>query len=217
MQLVKSAYFNNSFVGLFSRASDSLAFAPLQAPSKFIDAMTTALKVPIHQLLVNQSNLLGLCCAMNSNGMVIQSSAEAPEVKQIRALGLNVCVMDHQSPGINLLANDKGAWASPRVPPHSLIKIQDALGVEVYSMPFSIPALASSTVVTNGGFFSSSELTGTEVKQLEKIFRVKGGVGTTNTGVPFNALGMIANSKGAIVGHDSSGFEVQRIYEALQD
>jgi translation initiation factor 6 (eIF-6) len=34
-------------------------------------------------------------------------------------------------------------------------------------------------------------------------------------GVPFVGMGVVANSKGALVGHATSGFEVQRIYEAL--
>jgi translation initiation factor 6 len=200
---------------MFCRASDSLALIPKAAPSKFTAAMHEALGVPMHHLLINESNLLGIYCVLNSNGVVIPSFAEDAEVKFLKSLGLNVCTLNRLSPGNNLLANDYGAWVSPRVHPIQVTQISDCLGVEVTCQRMSVSALAASTMVTNAGLFSSSELPETELKQLEKIFKVKGGVGTTNNGVPYNSFALAANSNGALVGAASSGFETQRVFEAL--
>lgn len=215
MHLSKSAYSNNSFIGLFVKASDSVALAPNQAHPKFISVLSQTLSVPVKTLSLNQSNLIGLSCVMNSSGLVVQSPVDKDEKKLLESIGLPVCMVEGISPSMNILANDFGCWISPRVSTHTAQKISKALNVKVNTQPFSIPALASCTVVTNKGFLTTSELTETEIKQMEKIFNVKGGNGTCNLGVPFNSLGVVANSKGALVGYDTSGFEIQRISQAL--
>ncbi len=215
VRLVKSSYSNNPFVGLFCRASDSMALLPRAAPAKFAQDVREALGVGVHHLLINQSNLLGIYCVLNSNGVVVPSFAEEADLRLLRSLGLNVCVLPRLSPGNNLLSNDYGAWASPRMPRSEVAAVAECLGVEVFTHRFSVSALAASTAVTNKGFFSSSELTDTELRQLEKIFKVKGGAGTTNTGVPYNSFAIVANSRGGVIGSATSGFETQRVFEAL--
>ncbi len=215
LRLVKSAYQNNSFIGLFSCASDRMVLVAPSASPRFMQDATDALGVPIVRVFVNQSNLLGIYCVINSNGVVLPSFAEDAEKKILRSHELNVVTLRNVSPGNNILANDTAAWVSPRVPVEERKSIADALGVEVFTHRFSLPSLASSTVVTNKGLFSSNELTDTELAQLERMFKVKGTLGTTNLGVTFNALGLIANSHGGLVGMQSSGFEVQQVFEAL--
>ncbi len=215
MHLSKSAYSNNSFIGLFAKANNSVALAPHQAHTKFISSLKDNLSVPVKTLSISQSNLIGLSTVMNSNGIVVQYPMDKEERKILDSIGLPICKIDGISPAMNILANDFGCWISPRVNESTAKRIGECLNVKVHNQPFSIPALASCTVVTNSGFLTTSELTETEIKHLEKIFNVKGGSGTCNLGVPFNSLGVIANSNGALVGQDTSGFEVQRIYQAL--
>ncbi|MEW5955684.1 MAG: translation initiation factor 6, partial [Candidatus Micrarchaeota archaeon] len=75
--------------------------------------------------------------------------------------------------------------------------------------------VGSLNVVTNKGLFACNEASDEELKELEKIFGVPAGKGTANLGSPCNGLCMAANSHGAAVGELTTGFEVQRIYEAL--
>ena len=54
-----------------------------------------------------------------------------------------------------------------------------------------------------------------EKRQLEKIFNVSAMIGTVNHGVPLIGSGLVANTKGAIVGNLTTGIELGRIEEAL--
>jgi translation initiation factor 6 len=96
-------------------------------------------------------------------------------------------------------------------------KISDALGVEAmaHDTLSKISTVGAINVVTNRGLLAFNEMPQVELKKLERIFKVRGNVGTCNMGVPFVGMGVVANSKGALVGDASSGFEVSRIYEAL--
>ena len=167
------------------------------------------------KLFINSSPLLGLFAAMNSNGVVLPSFADEDEKKQLRQAGLNVHTLERLSPGNNLVVNDKGGLAGEKVPRLELGKLSDCLGVEVQQMRFGDFPLAPSTVVTNKGLLAYNELTELELKRLETLFGVRGANGTSNMGVYFNSLGVVANSRGALIGSKTSGFESQKIFEAL--
>lgn len=213
--VLKSSFYNNPFVGMYFKASDQLALAPSNAPVKVVELVERALGVPTVKLLLSQSNLLGLFSCMNSKGVVVTDLAEKAEVALLKKRGLNILLLEGLSPGNNVVANDKAALVSSRVEKKDLRKIEDCLGVEVFQHFFATPALITSTIATNSGLLTHNEITETELKFLEKIFKVQGSQGTVNNGVPFNSLGAVANSKGAVVGDGTSGFETQRIFNAL--
>lgn len=182
---------------------------------KLLEQLEDALAVPVLKLFINSSPLLGVFAAMNSNGVVLPSFADEDEKIALRNAGLNVHTLERLSPGNNIVANDKGALAGEKMPRLELGKLSDCLGVEVQQMRFGDFPLATSTVVTNKGLLAYNELTEVELKRLESVFGVKGANGTSNMGVYFNSLSVVANSNGALVGSRTSGFESQKIFEAL--
>lgn len=214
-KLVKTSFYNNPFIGLYLRASDKLVLCPPTASEKLVLQARESLAVEPIELFVNNSPLLGVFTAVNSNGVVLPSFAENNEAKKLKRLGLNVCFLEKLAPGNNILVNDHAALASEKVSKQELRMLRDCFGVEVLQQRFAGFPLASTTVVTNKGLLAYNEITALELKKLEKTFSVRGASGTSNMGVVFNSLGVIANSKGALVGMRTSGFEAQRIFEAL--
>ncbi len=214
MKLVRASFYNNPFIGLYLRASDELFLCPPTSQPKLLSLATEALGLEPLKLFVDNSPLLGVFVAANSSGAVLPSFAGRDEIRKLKAAGVNVCLLDNLAPGNNVLANDFGALASERVPKEKLRELGDVLGVEVHRQRFatSIPPTAA---VTNKGLYAYNELSATELKRLESIFKVRGLNGTSNMGVHFNSLGVVANSNGGLVGSLTSGFEVQKIYEAL--
>lgn len=215
--LIKGSINSNPFAGLFARANEDLLIVPPRVPEKKTKEFAEALGVePLH-LMINDSPYLGLFIALNSKGCVLPRLSEESEAKALKKAGLNVCVLDSPlSPGNTIMCNDKAVLLSPRMPKPEANRISDALGVEAFQQEFGgIPAFASTSVVTNAGLYAYNELTDVELKHLEKLFGVHALIGTTNFGVPFNALALIANTKGAIAGSMTTGVETQRIYEAL--
>jgi translation initiation factor 6 len=214
----KAALHKNPFVGLFFKANNSVVFGPRMAEGKLRSTMETALGVPFEPLSVAQSDLVGLFAAMNSSGCILPFFAEPEEAARVKKLGLNVALAStHYACGNSILCNDHAALIHPGIPRAEAASIADALGVE--AIPFDsltkIPTVGAINVVTNRGLLAYNDMPQVELKKLEKLFKVRGNVGTCNLGVPYNGMGVVANDKGAVVGDKTSGFEVQRIYESL--
>jgi len=213
--LLKASFYNNPFVGLFLRASDKLVAVPRHVPEKTMEAAQAALQVTPFHTSISQSNLLGIFSVMNSKGAVLSCLAEKYEVLEFKKQGLNVALLDPFSPGNNVAANDKAALVSHHLSRSDITAVGDCLGVEVFQHRFATPSIITSISVTNRGFLAHNDLTETELKVLEKMFKVPGMQATVNGGTVFNSLGAVANSNGALVGAQTTGFEVQRIYQAL--
>ncbi len=218
MPLQKTSFNKNPFVGLFLKCSDKHALVPRNFSPRHVAVVEEALEVPATPLFVNQSDLVGIFCSMNSNGVVMPSFSEKQDVAAVKKLGLNVCLVHElQAVGNNVLCNDKAALLNPNFPAHTARAIADCLGVEVSQerLLSKIPTVGSISVVTNRGLLAYNETPEIELKKLCKFFGVPGDVGSCNMGTPFNAMGVVANSKGGLIGDLSSGFETQRIYESL--
>jgi len=131
--------------------------------------------------------------------------------------GLNVCSLaSPHAPGNTILCNDNAALASPAIPKKEAKRAADALGVEVLQQSFGgLASFAATSAVTNRGLLTYNDLTEAELKHLEKLFKVHAVIGTTNFGVPYNSLSVVANSRGALAGDKCTGFEMQRVFEAF--
>ncbi len=216
MAIEKTSFRKNPFIGLFCRASDDLVLLPKTASQKFAEQAERALQVPSARFFVSQSELIGLFTCINSTGVILPAFADNEEARLLRKAGLNVFKCSERFvPGNNLAANDKAVLLNPRIDAREARKIADALGVEPFSHPFRLPTVGSVTVATNKGVLAYNESSEAELKMLERIFGVPAGIGTANLGSVFVSLGVVANSNGALVGELSSGFELQRVYEAL--
>ncbi len=206
----------NPFIGLFLKASDSLLLASPRVPRNTLRLAVDTMRVEPISIFVNQSPFVGLFSVLNSNGCVLPELAEKQEVAALKKKELNVCLLESGlCPGNVLLANDKACLASPLLSKEEAKLVGDCLGVEVFSQRVGLEAFASASVVTNNGVLAYNELSDVELKYLKKVFGVTAVIGTTNFGVPFNALSVVANSSGALIGELTTGFEAQRVFEAL--
>ena len=208
----------NPFIGMFARASESLAVISLNAPDKFAAKVESTLACRVARLSVSSSNLVGLFCAINSRGAVLSCMAGRDEVAAFKKLGLAVEVLSGRlsAPGNNILCNDRAALINPSATPAEARLVADALGVEVIRRAVAgFNTVGSAGVATNKGLFVHGAATEEELKDLEQIFHVHGAAGTANMGVPFVGLCVLANARGYVAGEATSGFELARIDEAF--
>ncbi|MFH1442810.1 MAG: translation initiation factor IF-6 [Candidatus Micrarchaeota archaeon] len=217
MGIAKLSFNKNPHIGLFFRANEELVLVPKNIHEKILPQLTEALQAELLPIYFCQSPILGIFSALNSNGCIVSALAEKHEVKPLKDRGLNVQFLNEQfAPGNNILVNDKAALVNPRMPKADIKKVSDCLGVEVFRHPIAnLQTVGSNNVVTNGGLFAYSHISDVEMRMLEKIFGVRGVKGTVNTGSTANSYGVVANSKGAIIGEATSGSETQKVYEAL--
>ncbi len=213
----KAHFYKNPFIGLYMRTNDRHTFLAKNAPEKLHAQVKSALKTEAVELFVNQSPLVGLFCILNNHGAVFAAGSEAQEKTIVKKLGYNVYTLKSSyAPGNVFLFNNHVGLATPEVPAAELKAISDCFGIEMHQQHLSgMHTLGATNVVTDKGLFAYNDVTDVEFKHMEKLFGVRGTNGTTNGGVPFNAFGTVANNHGALVGELTSGFETQRVYEAL--
>ena len=122
----------------------------------------------------------------------------------------------YNAAGNDILVNDNGALVHPDLMEKSLEDIKKTLGVPVYRGTIgSLKTVGMAAVVTNKGLLCHPKVSEEEKMLLKKIFNVDVMIGTVNHGSPVIGSGLVANSKGAIIGNLTTGIEMGRIEEAL--
>jgi len=218
MHVARAAFEGNPFVGIFAKTNDCLTLVPKAATERFKSSCSEVLRTRVITASIANSDLLGMFSAMNSNGIVLPSLAYESEVRILREAGLNVMVVNERRTalGNNVLVNDSACMVNPEIGNESARCIGDCLGVEVVKGTIGgYKTVGFAAVVTNKGVLTRTNVTDEEFSSIEKLFKVKGSVGTANMGVPFVGLCMFANGNGVVVGETTSGFELNRIDEAL--
>jgi translation initiation factor 6 len=154
----------------------------------------------------------------NSKGAVVTDFVDYECVKLIEKQGLDVCVISDKlnAAGNDILVNDKGALVHPDMKDKSLKMMEKVFDVPVYKGTISsLNTVGMAAVVTNKGLLCHPKVTEDEKRILEKVFGVNVMIGTVNHGVPLIGSGLVANTKGAIIGNLTTGIEMGRIEEAL--
>jgi len=214
----RCAYFGNPWIGMFIKGNDDFTLIPVDSADKIENKVRENLKTEVVKTTLGQSNLVGVYSAINSSGAVLPNVAVEKEAEIFRKLGLNVYVSKDRrnANGNNICVNNNGGIINPRIPEGERRKMEDALGVELVStMLAGYHTVGSSCLATDKGFLAHFKATDEEIKMLEDVFKVKGEVGTVNTGSGFVSYGVVANSKGYIAGEQTTPFELGRVVQAM--
>jgi translation initiation factor 6 len=219
MAVSKSDHYGNPFIGIYARASDSYLLAAVNSPPKFVRSLD-ALGVPPLYTTISNSFLIGLYCAGNNAGLIVCEGFSERERKAIKSaypdVRLHVCKDKLNAIGNNLVANSHGGIANPGISNAEIKKISDTLGVEVVKMEIAgFHTVGACCAATDKGFVAYNRISEDEMNELESVLHVKGENCTVNTGTPFVPLGILANSKGLVIGSATSGFELSKIMGGL--
>jgi len=94
--------------------------------------------------------------------------------------------------------------------------IGEFLDVEVYRGTISgLKTVGMAATVTNKGVLVHPRASKFELDRLDEIFSLHVDIGTVNLGSPLVGSGLLANSKGYVVGRETTGHEMGRIEDAL--
>ncbi len=213
MHLKQVSIEGDDFIGLFGLATDKYALLS----RNFLQVKET-LKVKEVRTSVYGTGLLGLFCAGNSHGLLLPYFMEGKEnkLKKLLPKGVKVGIVSGKFTALGnlILSNDEGCVVSPKLKNEKKV-VEDILDVELVIKKIGgHEEVGSCGVVTNKGFLIHPDAE-EELKELEKIFKVPGNVGTVNFGFPYPKAGLIANSQGYLTGKHTSGIELGRIDEAL--
>lgn len=212
-----SRYSGNPNIAVFATAGESLALTAADADPGFVRTLESALGVDVIKLSVGGSFVVGSLVAMNSNGAIVSCLADDGEMAAISSK-INCTRLDDRlnAAGNNILVNDNGAIVSPEYTEETAKMIGDVLGVEaVRSSIGGINTVGSICRVTNKGCACHMDATDEEIQLIKDVLKVEAIRTTVNHGVRAVGAGIVANSKGAVVGDESTPIELGKIEDAL--
>jgi len=208
----------NPNIGVYCRANDSVVFIQKNLLKKVKKKISATLDAKLIELCILDSTIIGSLIALNSKGAIVTNHADQETIDKMESQGLSIFVIKDiiNAAGNDILVNDKGALIHPNISVKSMEKIGETLDVEVKKGTIaSLKTTGMAAVVTNKGCICHPKVTELEKEKMEKLFGVKVMIGTINHGIPMVGSGLVANSKGAIIGNDTTGIEMGRIEEAL--
>ncbi|UCD14479.1 MAG: translation initiation factor IF-6 [Thermoplasmatales archaeon] len=208
----------NPNIGVYCRANDSIVFLQKNLLKRVKNKISSALDVNLVELSIADATIIGSLLALNSKGAVVTDLVDKETMDKMKEQGLDVFVVKDviNAAGNDILVNDNGALIHPDMSIGSMKKIGDTLGVSVEKGTIAtLKTIGMAAVVTNKGCLCHPKVTDKEKKQMEKLFDVNVMIGTVNHGVPMVGSGLVANTKGAIIGNLTTGIEMGRIEEAL--
>ena len=182
--------------------------------SKIVEVLDTKLI----ELNIADATIVGSLMAFNSSGMVVTDFIDDKAIKIIENEGFKVCIINDKlnAAGNDILVNDSGCLVHSDMKQTSIDKIKNVFGVPVHRGTIAdLNTVGMAAVVTNKGLLCHPKVSDEEKHVLEKVFNVPIMIGTVNHGSPIIGSGLVANTKGAIIGSLTTGIEMGRIEEAL--
>ncbi|MDI9610184.1 MAG: translation initiation factor IF-6 [Archaeoglobales archaeon] len=210
------AVHGNPLIGLYARVSENFAVVGV-FDEKLESSLRETLGVEVITTTISGSELVGAMIAMNSRGVVVSNSIMGKELEKLKSK-VDVKVIDTPMTcvGNNFCLNDKGGISHPELASKTVEEISDFLGIEIaYGTIGGIKTVGMAGVITNKGGIVHPNATEWELKKIKKLMGVEPLKGTANFGNDMVGSSILANSKGYVVGRDTTGLELGIIDEAL--
>ncbi|MEM0091363.1 MAG: translation initiation factor IF-6 [Saccharolobus sp.] len=223
MNLQRLSIFGTDNIGVYIFTTNKYTIIPKGLDSLTKESITKILGTELVEAEISRSFILGVLINGTDNGILLPKSVTDEELKilkdNLKDCRIEVLNSKVTALGNTILANNKGAIIYPEFNDIEEKIIKETLGIEEIKRAkiAQMVTVGSVGVVTNRGGLVHVDTTEEELKELEKIFKVKIDIGTVNFGSIFIRSGLVANDKGVLVGSSTTGPEILRIQKALGD
>ncbi len=217
-EVVPISIYGTPIIGVYIFTNNRYTFIPSEAPSKIDEVVRSTLKTEVIRLSIGKTPLLGIFITGNDNGIIVPNIVTEDELKILKSLNLKVSTIDTKFTAINnlVLCNNKTCLVSPIIEKENIKMIEETLEVEVHIDTICKSYLVGSLAVVNSrGVLVSADADDEDLNKLRRIFKLPVDVGTVNRGKTMIRSGLVANDNGALVGDDTTGFEIVRIIQVL--
>ena len=212
----KISILRSNFIGVYARVWEDVAFVPARIEDESVADIESGLQVRTEKLLIDSSNLVGSLMVLNSNGIIFPQNGDEIELSDTGDRNITYLKDRVNAVGNDIIANDHAAMVHKGFTASSVRRISDALGVEVVKGTIGgIKTVGSASVLTKKGMLVNPEADEEEMKFLSDLFRVPVKSGTANFGNMYVGSSILANSKGVLVGKDTTPVEIGRIDDIL--
>ncbi|MCL5732910.1 MAG: translation initiation factor IF-6 [Candidatus Thermoplasmatota archaeon] len=193
-----------------------MAFVPVPIEDDSLRDIEEGLQVQTEKILIDNSNLIGSLMVLNSRGIILPVNSEKLDLNL--ASGRNILYLKDRinAVGNDIVANDHAAMVHRGYTASSIKKIADTLDVEVVKGTIGgIKTVGSASVLSAKGMLVTPDADEEEMKFLSDLFKVPVKSGTANFGNMYVGSSILANSKGVLVGKDTTPVEIGRIDDIL--
>ncbi|MHA1708135.1 MAG: translation initiation factor IF-6 [Candidatus Heimdallarchaeaceae archaeon] len=221
MDILKTTILGNSSLGIFAFSTDNYVMVPFGVKDNLLESLKKILQVDVFQTTLANSVLVGTMAVGNSRNILVPSNITEKEFVDLSAnIGKDTQLIQldtkYTALGNLIVINDSGAIISDLLEKRVQKEIQDSLAIEVVTGNLlNSPLIGSMVMATNRGALVHPLLSEEEIQEISSILHVQTDVCTVNRGIPYPRVGILANSKGAIIGSDCTGPESMRIFEIL--
>ena len=216
MNIVRTRIMGSIYTGLFGITNDKICFLPSSVDEKSEKIVAETLDVKVIRASIYTSPLLAVFAKMNNKYAYLPNFATSSEIelieKEIKVKVLNT----EQTIGNLIELNDSAAIVSKTLAQKTIKEIEKT-GLEVFQTNIGKTEITGSSIVTtNHGFLVNPYVTKEEALKLQEVLKVKGGSSTANTGDYLVRNSILANTKGMVLGEQTTPFEINKIEEALE-
>ncbi|MFH1439473.1 MAG: translation initiation factor IF-6 [Candidatus Woesearchaeota archaeon] len=222
MHILKINYQSNPNVGLFGWANDKICLVGKGFNSKAVKDIEKALKVPVHQISLCSTDLIGVFCVGNNECILVPSIIMENEIIELdkicKKAGMRIEIISTEltALGNNILCNDIGALVNPDYSARVKKQIRTALRVNLIPGEIWMHGIPGSLCVTRKNkAVAAKTILEKEEDTLKKLLNVECTYATVNFGSMHLRSGIIINSNGFIVGDMSTGVEISNVDEGL--
>jgi len=217
MTVIPADVFGSPNIGVYCFSTEDVVIVPPGLTNRKMEQFEQALGVNVCKTTIAGSTLVGALVSGNSKALLVPSTIRDYEYERLREFS-KVDIVDSRWTALGnvILTNDFGAVVHPDAPKEIAEAVDAELGVKC--MPGKIatlPFVGALGIATNRGAILSAGTVKEEQFVIDSALRVESKLSTINGGVPFIRSGILANSKGAVVGPLTRGAELMQISIAL--
>lgn len=204
-------------LGVFASCTDEFVFVPHDASHETTGELEESLGVAACRTSVSGSSIVGSLMRGNNTGVMVAGFILEKEIRAIRKhIKAARLTGEINAAGNLILANDTAALVHPDLSDKSIRIIQRTLGVEVKRGTLGgLKTVGMAGIATNKGILVHPKSSPAEIAAVEELFKLPVDIGTVNFGSPLVGSGLLANSKGYVVGEETTGPEIGRIEDVL--
>jgi translation initiation factor 6 len=217
MAIILADVFGSPNIGVYCFCNEMVAIVPPGLTNHKMNQFAETLGVRVCTTTISGSTLVGALVTGNSNGVLVPHTIREYELERIREFSKVVIVESKWTAlGNVVLANDLGAVVHSDSPGDIVKAVNDELGVKaVFGNIARLSFVGALGIATNKGAIVSPNALEEEQSVIESALHVSVEPSSTNGGVPFVKSGILANSKGAVVGPLTRGAELMQISRTL--
>jgi translation initiation factor 6 len=218
MHIIKTNLYGNPNIGLYGYCNNKYCILGRDIPAEKAKLFEKALGVPVHQMNICGTSMVGIFVAGNSGKLLVPHIILDNEIKQLEDLGIDYEIIetDLTALGNNILCNDKGCIVNPDFSVKEKNAIEKALGVPVKTGRIAgLETVGSLAALNSRGCVICRDMTAAEAKLVKEVLGLKAAHSTVNMGSQYIRSGLLCNDKGFIIGDASGGPEIVNIEEEL--